>query len=277
MKLNSTLANCIFLAALLPAGESLAAVVTTPSGVLSHSGTGDSSDPLAAGTWIRTNVRDGSSVGISTTYSRNGNGSFEFSGANGTSKADIVYYADFGTLAGFSGASYDWYRDSSSTVADHLHISFRLLYDNDGDVTTTGDQGALVFEQAYNGGGAVATNSWVTSTIDLSTNLWQSSYGNGNNEIYDRNLSVWDSYVQTPAEVSAGQDHLSGSTRIIGISMGMGSGWSGTFAGAVDNVSISSSTPGAGSLSSTNFEVVPEPSACLLGALGVMGFFRRRR
>jgi hypothetical protein len=277
MKIHSALLNSLVLAASLAGPQAFSAVVTTPTGTLTHSGAGSSSDPLAAGTWIRSDVRDGSSIGITSTYSRNGNGSFEFTGASGTSKADAVYYADFGTLGGFTGASYDWYRDSASTVGDHLQIAFRLLYDNDGDITTTGDQGALVFEQAYNAGGAATPAAWVTSTIDLTPTLWQSSYGNGNNEIYNRNLSVWTTYTQTGPETAAGQDQLSASTWIIGISMGIGSGWSGTFAGAVDNVSISSSTPGASSLSATNFEVVPEPSACLLGALGLIGLLRRRR
>lgn len=267
----------LLLAGLAISPVAFSAVVTSPAGMLTHAGPGASADALAPNTWIRSNVRDGSSVGISTTYANGGNGSFEFSGNSSTSKADIEYYSDFGTLGGFTTASFDWYRDSSSTVTANLHPVLRLLYDNDGNIATTGDQGALVFELAYSNPAAVIDDTWVTSTINLSSIVWQVSYGNGINEIYSRTVSDWTSYTQGPAEITAGQDALSSSTRIIGLSLGFGSGWNGQFAGAVDNVNFSSSTPGATSLSATNFEVVPEPASALLGAIGSILLLRRRK
>lgn len=278
MKIRPSLQGfALLLASLATSPAAFSAVVTSPAGMLTHTGIGASSDTLAANTWLRRNVRDGSAVGISTTYANGGNGSFEFSGTSSTSKADIEYYSDFGTLAGFTTASFDWYRDSSSTVTGNLHPVIRLLYDNDGNIATEGDQGALVFEIAYNTPGSVPENTWVTSTVNLSSIVWQVSYGNGVNEIYSRTVSDWTSYTQGVTEFNTGQDALSGTTRIIGLSLGFGSGWNGQFAGAVDNISFSSSSPGATSLSATNFEVVPEPTSALLGALGSLFLLRRRR
>jgi hypothetical protein len=61
-------------------------------------------------------------------------------------------FVSAGVLGSFSqlgSMSYDWYRADSSTTDAHLHPVLRVLLDADGDLTTTGDRGGLVFERVY--------------------------------------------------------------------------------------------------------------------------------
>ncbi|BCW99848.1 MAG: hypothetical protein KatS3mg024_2675 [Armatimonadota bacterium] len=84
--------------------------------------------------------------------------------------------------------------------------------------------------------------------------------------VYNRTLSDW--------------VNLMPSARVLGISAGIGSGWTGTFDGAVDNITI-----GFGSSVTTyNFELaaapVPEPVFFQMGALmglSGLGLLRLRR
>ena len=73
-------------------------------------------------------------------------------------------------------------------------------------------------------------------------------------------------------------DRLSTATAILGIEFGIGSGWNGSFAGAVDNVRVGF----AGADATTfNFELarneVPEPASLALLALGAFGIAAARR
>lgn len=255
-----------------------AAVVISPSSILTHAGAGSSNDPTAPDQWLRSNVRDGSSVGITTTLPLLGNGSFEMTGTNSTSKADIEYYSStgFGILGDLDNVSYQWYRSSGgSNIPGSLHPFVRLIYDADGDLGTN-DQGYLIFERAYNGGGpTVPTDTWVQDQIDASTNIWQVSFGNGINTIFNRSLDDWrNGYTQTASEISQGHDLLTANSLIIGVSSGIGSGWNGTFSGGVDDISLTSNGV---ELLNANFEVVPEPSSSFLLTLATaMLLFKRR-
>ncbi|MGC3961035.1 MAG: hypothetical protein QM813_24820 [Verrucomicrobiota bacterium] len=136
----------------LPA-EGTVQIVTNPTGVYTNPSGSNSGDAPALGIWLRTNVRNNGTVGITTDYARSGNGSAYFSGPNAatpsSSKADFEYFfSDLTgkTLGNLSALSYDWYRDSSSTAASHLHPALRLYFDADGNALTTGDRGYLVYE-----------------------------------------------------------------------------------------------------------------------------------
>lgn len=229
------------------------------------------------------NTRNSGSVGINTTYARSGNGSAYLGGSVGpggaSSKSDIEvlaggtnvlgnYYAtsSFGTFAQLTSLKYDWYRDSSSTNDPLQHPVVRILVDADGDLSTIGDRGGLVFELAYNGGGAVATDTWVTEDVlggynsGNGANLW--SFGAGM-------TFAQHGYGKTFSDWAAGVGTISGSSLILGFSMGAGSGW-GPFSGAVDNLTI-----GFNGVETTfNFEalnIIPTPLPMTMAAAGFLG------
>jgi hypothetical protein len=124
----------------------------------------------------------------------------------------------------------------------------------------------------YNGGLVAPTDAWVTDTIGLSTNLWNFGLGlgfaaniNSTAYAYDATLAEWQAYFPNAV--------------ILGFSAGVGSGWSNTFAGAVDAISWTIN----GHTSTYNFEVapaggeIPEPGTMLLTAAGLMLLARRVR
>jgi hypothetical protein len=144
----------------------------------------------------------------------------------------------------------------------------RVLLDADGNLTTLGDRGGLVFERVYNepSGWSAPTNTWVAETITSSTYLWNFGLGigfaaniNATPYAYDATLAEWQ--ARFPNAV------------ILGFSLGVGSGWANEFYGAVDNIfwTIGDQTW------RFNFEV-PEPASLALLAAGLLGLgFARRR
>jgi hypothetical protein len=63
---------------------------------------------------------------------------------------------------------------------------------------------------------------------------------------------------------------------VISVNAGIGSGWNGTFTGAVDNITFGFN----GTYTTYNFEVVPEPASMLAlgsGLIGLLGLRRRKR
>lgn len=252
---------------LIPAAINAATVtITNPAGVFTNPGPVNAGDPLAADQWLRTNVRDGGSVGITGDYPRSGNGSMWFSGPSGAKADAELYFSASHLLSDVSAFSYEWYRDSSSTAPAHYHPALRLFVDADGNIATSGDRGYLVFERAYNPSvQPVPQDTWVTDNA-LSANLWSTGNLPDAFAVYNRNLSGWSQVMS--------------SARVLGISTGIGSGWAGSYDGAVDNITI-----GFGGVDTTyNFELaaapIPEPVflqfGSLLGMAG-MGALRLRR
>lgn len=217
------------------------------------------------------------SAGITTTNPRNGNGSVEMSLTNSSGKADYAYTWGFDgarTLGSLTSMSYDWYRSSASS-AGGVMPAFRLLYDADGNATTTTDQGYLIFEQVYNPNVAsVVSDQWVNSDL-MTANLWQRQFSPGTTvESYGVTLANWASGSNQPANA----DRLGAGTAILGIEFGIGSGWNGTFTGFVDNVSFGFNND----VTTFNFETaqaaeVPEPGSVALLALGMTGLLAARR
>ncbi|TAG02972.1 MAG: hypothetical protein EAZ43_08125 [Betaproteobacteria bacterium] len=306
MRFSHRIASLAAAAVTVFASTAFAAVVTTPVGVYTNTGSSNMGDTIAADAWLRVNVRNGGQVGISTTYPRNGDGSVFMSlgdNTNNNAKADWEYYptAGFGRLADLTALSYDWYRDAASTTGTNFHPVIRLFIDADGDSTTTTDRGYLVFERSYNPNvSPVPTNIWTNETITGATNLWWVQFGFGIEPVYNRTLSTYQAGTYTPSSISLlSFAQIGPNSTILGVSLGIGSGWntgvSGgpAFLGAVDNVTLTSITSGAASLSQTNFEVrlpvavvpaAPVPTlniASLLALVALfvlgLGWFSRRR
>ena len=105
-------------------------------------------------------------------------------------------------------------------------------------------------------------------------------------EVYNRPLSAYMDGSYTP---TGNFSQITGNSLVLGVQSGIGSGWNGTFSGAVDNIGV---RVGETALGPDNFELtVPQPPATptavptleiwgLLGLAGLMagfGAWRQRR
>lgn len=224
------------------------------------------SESFAADEWQARNVGGDGVVGITTDYAQSGNGSIYFSTVDGGSKADMEYYFSQPlALADFEGASYDWYRDSASTNNPIQTASLRLALNGAGGFTY------LIFEPYYQGPpGPVATDTWVTSSFGLGSTVWS------NNSSLALPLGTNNCGVGCFNSLSNWMTANPNAT-VLGFSTGVGSGWNGSFEGAVDNISFTFN----GQTESFNFEVaaVPEPGtwALMIAGFGLLGSALRRR
>lgn len=242
---------------------------TNPGGV-------NTGQAVGASGWHYNNVRGSGVVGVSSAYARSGNGSVSFNGASGASKADIEFFGSavangagnfgptsaLGTLGSLTSLSYDWYRDSASTNPATQTPVIRLLLSN-----AAGSQfGYIVFEEVYNGND-LTTDQW--HTVDVlggNSRMWATgTLPNVGLSEYSETYRI-DNWMSTYADLL-----------VVGVSLGVGSGWAGEFFGAIDNVTF-----GFNGVDTTyNFEVagqvIPAPLAGAMGGVGLMLVGARRR
>lgn len=254
-------------------GSGTAVTTTTANGtVTTVTGPGGGANradaPTQANKWLQRSVGGNASVGITKDYARSGNGSAFFSGTDGASKADLEYYfAAPVALSSVVSLSYDWYRDSSSTTNPIQVPSLRLALTNGSQFTY------LIFEPYYNGqANPAATDSWQSSTMTAGSTVWS------NNSVLTLPVGTNNCGVGCFSTLAAWQAANPGFA-VYGLSTGIGSGWSGSFRGGIDNVAYDFGTAGSGSF---NFEVaaaVPEPAswALMISGFGLVGAAMRRR
>ena len=281
-------------AALVAASAFAQATVTVysqnpaPGDSFTNTGSTNQGSNFGNANWVYNNTRGGGSVGIRTNYPRSGNGSVYFNSTSSSGKADIEYFASpvnsggnfvpnlnqssiLGPLSALSHLSYEWYRDSSSTAPDHLHPVLRLgilRVNQDNSINL----GYLVFERIYNGFGAAPTNSWQSDNIISSSyKMWATrSLGFG-----DPNVNIYDVLKTIPEWLTAASN-ANATLYVISVNAGIGSGWNGTFTGAVDNITFGFNN----TYTTYNFEVVPEPASMVAlgsGLIGLLGLRRRKR
>jgi len=227
-------------------------------------------DPILADSgWRYANTTAAGKVGVSGDLARDGNGSIYFSGANNNSKADISYSPGgvLGLLSELTSLSFDWIR-TGGTARANLAPAIRVKVTvGDGKFAKTG---YLVWEPVYNGFSTIPLDEWTTSDA-IGGAFWATKplAGNSGPDTF-KDLDYW-------------MGSLGADAKVVGFEVGIGSGWGGSFTGAVDNIGFGFN----GQSTIYNFEVsptaaVPEPGSIAMGLIaGGVGLaaaaWRRRR
>ena len=209
----------------------------------------------SSGKWVFWNTAGGGGAGVDAGLPRTGDGSVHLIGSDGSvGEANGDYSAGVGffwsplegpslamgdensTLGRLARLSYDWYRDGDSENGENEAPALRLHIDADGNLSTD-DTVLLIYEPARNDGGVALADLWQTQRLEGTTlqevNFWAVEVGVGLDQTYDRTLADW-----INGEHSPGFSALSADSQIIGLDIGIGDGWVGSFAGAVDNIRI---------------------------------------
>lgn len=223
--------------------------------------------------WAAANVRSDASVAITGMLPRAGDGSIQFQTMTvtpGQDKADfqLTWNPDpLRTMGSLDEVSYEYYRDSSSTTGANFHPVLRLFFYLDQGTPNLADDivGLFIFEEVYQVGGSVPLDTWDFNDL-LNQRFWMfisvSASGTGVVQNYGMTLNDWmnnlDPNTSMPPVGLPGDPTpptLSAGTAIVGVNVGVGSGWGANFLGYVDNVRL-----GFGGTTDTyNFNVVNVP------------------
>lgn len=217
--------------------------------------------------WSATSPSGGATAAITGTYVPGGasqTGSLEFKSNGNSGKAQFVHQltnVTVGDLVAGGSISFDFYRASSSSSADHFAPVVRLAFSYGFLNLQTG---YLIWEAVYNGFGNVAEDTWVTADL---TNAYFYERRGSDLGIYDKTLADYDPNL-----------------KIKSIEIGVGSGWGGSFYGAADNLMVDMGNKG---VLDVNFNPtaapvtapVPEPMTWMMFIMGfgLVGSFMRRR
>jgi len=233
--------------------------------------------------WRLANVAGGRSGAISGEQAQTGDGSFKLTTSNNAGKIDLEYTwgSQAGlTLGNLNALSFDFFRDEASTVGGHFTPAVRLIYQNGNQ------RGYLIWEGVYNTGdfktGSVVIEDQWHSVDLIDENFWQrrTSPVSGSVEAYGITLEQWANGANP-----TGAHVLNEDTLIIGINIGLGSGWgNNSYIGYVDNVRVGFDggfdTTWDFNLTQTPATLpVPEPATAALGlmALSSLAMATRRR
>ena len=264
-----------------PVGTNVATTTTTPTGTrttVTGVGPARASATPVLNSWFQANIGAGSTVGITTDFpdQNGGNGSAYFNSTQGGSgKADLIY--NFGTngaltpvaLSSLTSVSFDFYRDLTSVTDPNLAPVLRFDMRKNGAFA-----GSLVFENVYQAQQPAPVGTWTTLTANLNSGIWWAT-----NAALGPTFANANGGQKTLAQWIA--DNAGADLTVYAVELGIGSGWSGTFFGAADNVQVS-----FGDLRtvSADFEVqadaaVPEPAtwAMMIAGFGLVGGAMRRR
>lgn len=240
---------------------------------------GGGTDVWRDGTFDGTSTRNGGSVTLSDQQSPDGDGSLRLSMPGSTAKATAIYTGTsaLGKLEYLTGIGYQYYRDSASTNSNVQAPALRLVV-SDGQ----GRQGFLIYEPVYNGGTPVPEGSW--QTVDATAGHWW-LYEGGAFENFGLTLADWltdnvfENSIGTASKQGFGENAV-----ILGIEVGVGSGWAGDTLAFVDRVLLSFETDDQFKYEfDWNFKAsttpVPEPATVALMGAGLAGLWmvRRRR
>jgi len=233
--------------------------------------------------WERWDIRVNGTVDITDEQPRSGNGSAEFNLTSGSDKAGLNI--DFAAgdashrLSDLTEASYEWYRDSTSTNSAVQHPSLKLVVDGDGNLGTTNDRLTLAYEEAYNNYTVAApTNSWVSS--NATNGKWWAFHSASSGwpgapgvvEVYNKTLNDW---MTQSVTYNAWTDPITANAVVLSVRIEVGSGWNGVSKMFADNVRV---VFGNASDVIANFDILPPLPDCapdavnnLVATLGTPG------
>ena len=242
------------------AAQASTIVVTPPSGTPSATSWGVLPGEQSAG----------SSIGITGTAPRSGNGSIEMIGDRTRFQLGIQYATgrtDLMALSAVTGLAFDWRIAADATAGYNPDETpaLRLLV-QDGI-----QRSELIWEGAYNGTyGNTTRDTWYSSTFNDNFYQYQAGQGvtlSGGAQV-NKTLSQW---------IASNYDS---SAYVSGVSVGDGSGFSPGYHAFADNVTLGTT----GGNTTYNFELaspgVPEPATwglMVMGFGGLGAILRRRR
>lgn len=239
----------------------IAVAVTTTAGFATYDRVEPREVARAQGSWHPVVARSGGIAEISDTRpdSTGGRGSLELTlfdeyGPEGLGEFEVfsrdtirsargglrARNGGFGRLADLQHLSFEWYRESASTVPGLLTPALRV-YVWDPDAGPDGAASVFVWEGVYNGYAtfsppAVATDQWVHADVteDFFWRVPLFAHGAPVRRsfcseqpsecfVFNRQLSEW---------------NLGPNTVILGLSIAVGSGWDGHFKGYADLVRL---------------------------------------
>jgi hypothetical protein len=192
---------------------------------------------LADGSKMNTEVREGSITIDDVPGDGSANEALHLvtDSNNGRLRLNTQFDADQQvTLGDLDQLSFDYFIDSASRT-DVIPV-IRLVVDADGNLSTTGDIGELVFEYAYQGLGPTTQDAWLQADlIGDDWIAWQRSNGVNHDQV--ANMTEFSDWADADGYTPAGGIHFDENSVVLGWSVALGSG-NGTIDAYLDNLQV---------------------------------------